>query len=105
MKLMRHRDPATTATVYTDDTLLMAEQVVRGLPTLGGCKHGYAQISVGTGKKPSIPVAPMPRVGDTENPGNVGENRVSRGRPRKRFEEKKLERAKGFEPSTFTLAR
>jgi len=101
MKLMRHRDPATTAKVYTDDTLLMAEQVVKGLPALGGCTHGYAQISVGTGQNLSVPVAPMPRAGDTENPGKIGENRGFRGHP----EEEKLERAKGFEPSTFTLAR
>jgi hypothetical protein len=40
MKLMRHRDPATTPKVDTDDTLLMAEQVVKGLPALGGCTHG-----------------------------------------------------------------
>ncbi len=72
MKLMRHRVPATTAKVYTDDTLLMAEQVVKGLPALGGCTHGYAQISGGTGQNLSAPVAPKLRVGDRENPGNSG---------------------------------
>ena len=92
---------AATAKVYTDDTLLMAEQVVKGLPTLGGCTHGYAQISVGTGPKLSVPVAPGLRARDAENPGNNGENREVGGHP----EEEKLERAKGFEPSTFTLAR
>ena len=82
-------------------TQLLAAEVVKALPPLAGSTHGYAQISGGTGHFLSLPVAPMTRVLDAEKPGNTGEIGGFSGETAK----KKLEREKGFEPSTFTLAR
>jgi hypothetical protein len=108
MKLMRHRDPATTAKVYTEDTLLFAEQVVKGLPALGGVTHRCAQVPGGTGQLVAVPVASVPRAGEERNGEKTSENGPIRGKAPSRGiggAPKEMERAKGFEPSTFTLAR
>lgn len=35
MKFMRHRDPGTTASIYTDEMQLLAYEAVKGLPEPG----------------------------------------------------------------------
>lgn len=75
MKLMRHSDMKLTAKVYTDETQLPIYEAIKGLPRLPGYTQIRAQISGPAGQN----VAQADAVG-------------------------KLERAKGFEPSTLTLA-
>ena len=100
MKLMRHHDPSTTAKVYTDDSQLRVDEMVAELPALG-CTLGCAQISDAKGHSVTFPGVRVMRVETAKKPDFNEKNpdfteEIGRG---------KMEREKGFEPSTFTLAR
>ncbi len=100
MKLMRHSDIKLTSKVYTDETQLPVYEAIKDLPRLG-YTHGYAQISGAGGQKLSQPVVLAAGVKVKESPMFDGVRRtLSQGGVGR-----KMERAKGFEPSTFTLAR
>ncbi len=100
MKLMRHHDPSTTAKVYTDDSQLRVEEMVAQLPALG-CTHGCAHISDAKGHSVPFPGVGVMRVETAKIPAFI--------QKKPDFSEEtglvKMEREKGFEPSTFTLAR
>jgi len=100
MKLMRHSDIWLTSKVYTDETQLPVYDAIKDLPRLGGCTHRCAQISDFDGQNGSRADAKVAATEPHENPVNIGVWRGLAGSDAK----KKLERAKGFEPSTFTLA-
>src|SRR5882672_4178500 len=100
MTLMRHSDIKLAAKVYTDETQLPIYDAIKGLPRLFGYTHGYAQISGAAGQNVAQAVVASEGHGLAETLvngeachgvaecGAVGE----------------MERAKGFEPSTLTLA-
>jgi len=101
MKLMRHSDIKLTAKVYTDETRLPIYDAIKGLPRLLDHTQIRAQILGAKGQNGSQPVA---KSSDSksdktlENKGGChGLAHCGAGG--------QMERAKGFEPSTFTLAR
>jgi len=101
MKLMRHSDIKLTSKVYTDEMQLPVYDSIKGLPRLEGCTQIRAQISGFEGQNVS-------RADATSEGSQHQENTVKAGVLRGFAlpdAEKEMERAKGFEPSTFTLAR
>jgi len=100
MKLMRHSDMKLTAKVYTDETQLPIYDAIKGLPRLGGYTQIRAQISGAEGQNGAQPVAASEGSKAAKNPVNGGVWRTLA----QADEYRELERAKGFEPSTLTLA-
>jgi len=100
MKLMRHSDIKLTAKVYTDETQLPIYEAIKGLPRLGGCTQIRAQISGSDGQNVAQPVAA--REGTQSDKTLVNDGVCLGLAPL--VAKMKLERAKGFEPSTLTLA-
>ena len=101
MKLMRHSDIKLTSKVYTDETQLPVYDSIKDLPRLGVCTQIRAQIFGLDGQNGSRADASGEGMEAREMPENGGDGR-GLSEP---VAEKELERAKGFEPSTFTLAR
>jgi len=100
MKLMRHSDLKLTAKVYTDETLLPIYDSIKNLPRLG-CTQIRAQISGPVGQNASQPVT-VSQGTETHETGCLDAVCPGLSLP---VAEMEMERAKGFEPSTFTLAR
>ena len=101
MKLMRHSDIKLTAKVYTDEMQLPIYDAIKSLPRLEGYTQLYAQNSGAGGQNAVQAVASGEGNKSAESPDSVGVCRtLARGGA-----VGKMERAKGFEPSTFTLAR
>jgi integrase len=101
MRLMRHSDIKLTSRVYTDETQLPIYEAIKDLPRLLTYTQIRAQISGAEGRFEAVPVATGEglKTEDSsyllnEKPVFIAENGLH-----------KMERAKGFEPSTFTLAR
>jgi len=101
MKLMRHSDMKLTAKVYTDETQLPIYEAIKGLPRLLDHTQIRAQISGATGQNVAQAVASIEGNGHAETPVNGGVCHGLAGCDAMGG----MERAKGFEPSTFTLAR
>jgi integrase len=105
MKLMRHSDIKLTAKVYTDETRLPIYDAVKGLPRLLDNTHTRAriraQILVADGQNGSHAVA---TASDSKS-DNALENKGFCHGLAQSVADGQMERAKGFEPSTFTLAR
>ena len=99
MKLMRHSDIKLTAKVYTDETQLPIYDSIKHLPRLG-CTQIRAQISGADGQNVAQPVAVSEGKKSDKSLVNDG---VCLGLA-PLVAEMKMERAKGFEPSTLTLA-
>lgn len=101
MQLMSPSDSKLTLQVYADESQLPSFEKVQTFPDLFTRAPGRAQILGANGKNGSHPVAPKLNGEHAKSPVNAGSSRtlsltvVGSG----------LERAKGFEPSTFTLAR
>ena len=100
MKLMRHSDIKLTAKVYTDETQLPIYEAIKGLPRLRGCTQIRAQISGSDGQNVTQPVAASE--GKKSDKTHVDGGVCLGLAPL--VAEMKMERAKGFEPSTLTLA-
>ena len=100
MKLMRHSDIKLTAKVYTDETQLPIYDSIKNLPRLGVCTQIRAQILGPEGQNVAQPVAASEGTKSDKTLVNDG---VCLGLA-PLVAEMKLERAKGFEPSTLTLA-
>jgi integrase len=99
-KLMRHSDPRLSATTYLDQSQLPIQAAITALPRLAGYTQIRAQISGAEGQNGSQAVATVVNGKSEERPMFDGVRRVlSQGDA-----EKEMERAKGFEPSTLTLA-
>ncbi|MGO8741327.1 MAG: hypothetical protein ACLQUR_02880 [Limisphaerales bacterium] len=96
MKLMRHGDIKLTAKVYTDETQLPIYEAIKGLPRLGGCTQIRTQISGADGQNVAQPVA----IGEGKKSDKTGVNGGDCLGLAPLVAEMKLERAKGFEPST-----
>ena len=101
MKLMRHSDIKLTSKVYTDETQLPIYDAIKGLPRLLDHTQIRAQISGAAGQNGAQADASGEGTKAAQMPANGGACHglaqcVARG---------EMERAKGFEPSTFTLAR
>jgi integrase len=101
MRLMRHSDIKLTSRVYTDETQLPIYEAIKDLPRVLTYTQIRAQISGAEGHSGAFPVAKGegPKTEESSNFSNekpifIAENGLH-----------KMERAKGFEPSTFTLAR
>ncbi len=101
MKLMRHSDIKLTSKVYTDETQLPIYEAIKGLPRLSECTQIRAQISGAEGQNLTQPDANSVEGKTHKTLVNGGDWRGLTGGDAK----EELERAKGFEPSTFTLAR
>jgi integrase len=100
MKLMRHSDMKLTAKVYTDETQLPIQAAINGLPRLAGYTHGYAQISGAAGQNVAQAGAASEGKEHAGTPVNGGAcHALARADATGQ-----MERAKGFEPSTLTLA-
>ncbi len=100
-KLMRHSDVKLTAKVYTDESQLPIYAAIKALPSLWGCTQIDAQISGADGQNVAQPVAAGGNGNGVEVPANGDvSHSLTRGDAGV-----KMERAKGFEPSTSTLAR
>jgi integrase len=99
MKLMRHSDIKLTAKVYTDEMQLPIYDSIKNLPRLGYTQI-RAQIPGAEGQNGSQAVATGEGNGSAKALGNDGLSRVLSHV----VAEKEMERAKGFEPSTLTLA-
>lgn len=100
MKLMRHSDMKLTAKVYTDESQLPVRESIQNLPRLGYTQI-RAQISGANGQNGSQADARVEGIGREKSPAIDG---VCLGLAALDVGSE-LERAKGFEPSTFTLAR
>ena len=100
MTLMRHSDIKLTAKVYTDEMQLPIYDSIKGLPRLLDYTQIRAQISGSSGQSESQPVADSGRAKPAQVPATDG---ICRG-VAEADEDTKMERAKGFEPSTLTLA-
>jgi integrase len=103
MKLMRHSDIKLTAKVYTDETQLPIYDAIKNLPRLDAVPEytqRCAQISGGRGQNVSQPVATNDRGDSNKSLENKG---FCRGLSQSDAVGE-MERAKGFEPSTLTLA-
>jgi len=101
MKLMRHSDIKLTAKVYTDETQLPIYDAIQKLPRLEKCTQIRAQISGPERQNGAQAVASGEGLKTLESIDNGGFC-PTLSLPGAM---KELERAKGFEPSTFTLAR
>src|ERR1039457_2350507 len=100
MKLMRHSDIKLTAKVYTDETQLPIYDAIKGLPRLLDHTQIRVQISGAAGQNVAQAGAASEGKEHTETPVNGGVCRtLTHGDTMV-----ELERAKGFEPSTLTLA-
>jgi hypothetical protein len=101
MKQMRHSDIKLTAKASTDETRLPVYDAIKGLPCLMGCTQIRARISGAAGQNVAQTGAPGEGLSGSEVVGsevvNLALARCDAGI--------KMERAKGFEPSTITLAR
>jgi integrase len=100
MKLMRHSDMKLTAKVYTDETQLPIYDAIKGLPWLLDHTQIRAQISGAAGQNVAQAGAASEGKEHAETPVYGGvyhtlAHGVLMGQ---------MERAKGFEPSTLTLA-
>src|ERR1035441_1875486 len=100
MKLMRHSDMKLTAKVYTDETQLPIYEAIKGLPRLLDHTQIRAQISGAAGQNVAQAGAASEGNGRAETPVNGGVCRTLA----QAVATEKMERAKGFEPSTLTLA-
>ncbi len=100
MKLMRHSDIKLTAKVYTDETQLPIYDAIKGLPRLLDYTQIRAQILGGGGQSGSQLGATSEGKSGTQVLANDG---VSLGLAQP-VAKGQMERAKGFEPSTLTLA-
>jgi len=99
MKLMRHSDIKLTAKVYTDETRLPIYDAIKGLPRLG-----YTQIRAQISGADRQNVTQAVANGEGRNQDKTIEKiGVSALLPQLDVEGE-MERAKGFEPSTLTLA-
>jgi len=100
MKLMRHSDIKLTAKVYTDETRLPIYDAIKGLPRLLDRTQIRAQISGARGQNGAQAEATGEGLKSAQSLVNGGDSRglahTDAGG--------KMERAKGFEPSTLTLA-
>ena len=96
---MRHSDIKLTAKVYTDETQLPIYESIKNLPRLGYTQI-RAQISGSEGQNVAQP--------DAESEGMKSEKTLVNDGGcfglAPLVAEMKMERAKGFEPSTLTLA-
>lgn len=102
MRQMRHSDYRLTMNTYTDERQLAGYELLKALPRLdGGYTQIRAQISGAEGHNGSQAVAAMKPEELTQL---VATDAVSRVLSQV-VAGRELERAKGFEPSTFTLAR
>ena len=101
MKLMRHSDIKLTAKVYTDEAQLPIYNAIKDLPRLMDYTQIRAQISGSEGQNVAQAVASSEGKECAKIPINGG---VCHGLTQGDASGK-MERAKGFEPSTFTLAR
>ena len=101
MKLMRHSDIKLTTKVYTDEAQLPIYESIKNLPRLVGCTQLYAQISGLEGQNETQPVAKSEGAKIKKAIVNGGVCPVLT----LPVAVAEMERAKGFEPSTFTLAR
>ncbi len=100
MKLMRHSDIKLTAKVYTDEARLPIYDSFKDLPRLLGYTQIRSQISGASGQTVAQPDETSEGKKSVEVPANGSTcHDLARG-----VASKKLERAKGFEPSTLTLA-
>ena len=99
-KQMRHQTIRQTDG-YTDAAQLPIYDAIKNLPRLGGYTQIRAQISGSKGQNVAQPVAASEGAESEKSPVNDG---VCLGLA-PLGAEMKMERAKGFEPSTFTLAR
>ena len=99
-KQMRHQTIRQTDG-YTDDMQLPIYDSIKNLPRLVGYTQLYAQISGAAGQNGSQAVASGEGKKSEEWPDSVGVCHTSA----QGDAVGELERAKGFEPSTFTLAR
>jgi len=100
MKLLRHSDIKLTSKVYTDETQLPIHDAIKSLPRLSDLIQIRAQISGAEGQNASRADVASEEKKTHQTIDNGGLSRaltqcVAVG---------ELERAKGFEPSTFTLA-
>lgn len=100
MKLMRHSDIKLTARVYTDESQLPIYDSIKDLPRLKGYTQIVIQIPGARGQNGAEADARSEGNDIHETPVNSG---VSHGFPGF-IANSEMERAKGFEPSTFTLA-
>ncbi len=100
MKQMRHSDMKLTAKVYTDETQLPIYDAIKGLPRLLDHTQIRAQILGATGQNVAQAGATSEGNGHAETPVNGGVCRALAHADAKG----QMERAKGFEPSTLTLA-
>ena len=100
MKLMRHSDIKLTSKVYTDETQLPIYDAVKKLPRLGTYTQWRAQILGPAGQNLTRPGAGCEGMDSNKTLVNGG---VCLGQA-PLDAEKEMERAKGFEPSTLTLA-
>jgi hypothetical protein len=99
-KLMRHSDMKLTAKVYTDETRLPIYEAIKGLPRLLDYTQIRAQISGSEGQNLAQPVAEPEALNGAKPSVNGGDCPILAGCDANG----ELERAKGFEPSTLTLA-
>ena len=100
MKLMRHSDMKLTAKVYTDETQLPIYEAIKGLPRLLDHTQIRAQISGAAGQNVAQAGAASEGKEHAETPVNGGVCRTLAHSDAV----VEMERAKGFEPSTLTLA-
>jgi integrase len=102
MKLMRHSDIKLTAKVYTDETQLPIYDAVKNLPRLREPNYTQirAQISGAEGQNVARPGAECE---GTKSDSTLVNGGVCLGLAPLDVK-KEMERAKGFEPSTLTLA-
>ena len=101
-EIMRHSDYRLTMNTYTDERQLAGYELLKALPRLdGGYTQIRAQISGAEGHNESQAGAAVKLDKLTQHvAAEVVSRALSQG-----VAGRKLERAKGFEPSTFTLAR
>ncbi len=100
MKLMRHSDIKLTAKVYTDETQLPIYDSIKNLPRLMEYAQIRAQILGSDGQNVAQPVAASE---GKKSKKTLVDDGVCLGLA-PLVAEVKMERAKGFEPSTLTLA-
>jgi hypothetical protein len=100
MKLMGHSDVKLTAKIHTNRTQLPIYEAIKGLPRLLDYTQIRAQISGAAGQNVAQGGAASEGKRHAETPVNGGVCRtMAQGDAAE-----KMERAKGFEPSTLTLA-
>ena len=100
MKQMRHDDIKLTAQVYTAEAQLPIYEAIKGLPRLLDHRQIRAQISGAAGQNVAQAGAASERMEPAETLVNGGLCRTLA----QRGTVGQMERVKGFEPSTLTLA-